>query len=217
MRLDGKNLLIGTVLFGSLWGVFECTVGDYLHFSGLPAGIIMSGFFAFTLLIISRLLYKQPGMQVGMGLVAGVMRYFNPFGGCILCSSIAIIAEGLIFEIIWYLGKLEAEDFSTLRMKVSSGVVIAYLCYIGGYMVTQVVTPLVSTGMFYLPSFLAFIPNILGKGIWAALIGGFILPMVTSIRLPNISKIKEKMYYRIAIPSILVCWFLLILDSLLFA
>jgi len=40
MRLDGKNLLIGTVLFGSLWGVFECTVGDYLHFSGLPAGII---------------------------------------------------------------------------------------------------------------------------------------------------------------------------------
>ena len=35
-------------------------------------------------------------------LLLELLRLFNPFVGCHLCSAIAIMAEGAIFEIIWY-------------------------------------------------------------------------------------------------------------------
>ena len=61
----------------------------------------MTGVFAIGLMTLSRTTFRQPGMQTGIGLVAGALRFFNPFGGCFICSAIAIMAEGLLFDLIW--------------------------------------------------------------------------------------------------------------------
>ena len=67
--MDKMKLFAGIIVFGSLWGFSECIIGSSLNEAGLPTGPIMSGFFAITFLVISRMTYKQPGMQLGMGLV----------------------------------------------------------------------------------------------------------------------------------------------------
>ena len=96
-----KRLIAGILVFGSLWGFSEVIIGTGLQNAGLPYGAIMTGGFALSFLVLSRMIFRQPGMQIGMGLVAGGLRVFNPFIGCHLCSAIAIMAEAAIFEVIW--------------------------------------------------------------------------------------------------------------------
>ena len=100
--MDKKKLLVGVMLFGSIWGFIEVILGSLIADAGYPSGGLMTGFFAIPLLVLSRMIFKQPGMQLGMGLVAGTLRIFNPFVGCQICSAIAIMAEGALFEIIFY-------------------------------------------------------------------------------------------------------------------
>ena len=95
------RILALIILFGSLWGFSEIFIGSFLADQNLPYGIIMTGFFAMIFLTMSRLIYNQKGIQLGIGLTAGALKYFNPFVGCNVCSAIAIMAEGLIFELIW--------------------------------------------------------------------------------------------------------------------
>ena len=105
---EKMKFFVAIMVFGSLWGFSECIIGPQLSDAGLSPGVIMTGFFAMILLTMSRLFYKKKGMQFGMGLVAGSLRYFNPFGGCQVCSSIAIVAEALIFELIFdYLSTID--------------------------------------------------------------------------------------------------------------
>jgi len=202
-------LLAGILLFGSLWGFSEVLIGSTLHDAGLPTGAIMTGIFAISFLVLSRLIYRQPGMQFGIGLVAGGLRLFNPFVGCHLCSAIAIMAEGAIFEIIWY--KL-SPDFSELKnviMQTSMGIISAYFLYIGGYIVTQILTPIASGANFYLENLIVFLPNIFSSGLIAAVIGGAILPVTFLAKKIDIS-VKDRLYYPTTLGISLLCWFIVI-------
>ena len=111
--MEKMKLLAGILVFGSLWGFSECIVGSVLRDANLPAGAIMTAVFAVGFMTMSRMLYRQRGMQLGMGLVAGTLRLFNPFGGCFICSAIAIMAEGMIFELVWCRLSLDLRDLKT--------------------------------------------------------------------------------------------------------
>jgi len=192
--MEKKKLVAGILVFGSLWGFSECIIGSLLRDAGLPAGAIMTGIFALLFLTMSRVLYKQRGMQLGMGLVAGTLRLVNPFGGCYLCSAIAIMAEGAIFELIWYSFSLELRELRTFSLQASLGIISAYCVYVGGYIVTQILTPVVSSAGFYLENLLVFIPQILASGLFAALLGGVTLVGVFSLQMLHLS-IKDRLYY----------------------
>jgi len=112
--------IIALIIFlGSLWGFSEIFIGSFLADQELPYGIIMTGFFAMIFLTMSRLIYNQRGIQLGIGLVAGSLKYFNPFVGCNVCSAIAIMAEGLIFELIWnYFINYDFSKFESLKLKI---------------------------------------------------------------------------------------------------
>ena len=132
----------GILLFGSMWGFAECLVAPVLKNAGLPDGAIMTGVFAMLFLTISRVLYPRRGMQIGMGLTAGALRLFNPLGGCHVCSAIALMGEGLLFEIIWtYLTSERLGKLNSLATKVSMGIFTSYCVFVLGYIITQVVTP----------------------------------------------------------------------------
>jgi len=207
--MEKMKLFAGIIVFGSLWGFSECIIGSSLRDANLPAGAIMSGVFVIVfmtmsrmlfrqrgmqlgmgLMTMSRMLFRQRGMQLGMGLVAGSLRLLNPFGGCFICSAIAIMAEGLIFEILcicsaiaimaeglifeilWYKISLDLNELRLPKLSVSMGITSAYLIYVGGYIVTQILTPVFSSAGFYLENLLVFIPQILASGLLAAIIGG---------------------------------------------
>ena len=212
--MEKMKLFAGILVFGSLWGFSECIIGSSLRDANLPAGAIMTGVFAMVFMVMSRMLFRQRGMQIGMGLVAGSLRMLNPFGGCFICSAIAIMAEGLIFEIIWYKMSLDLEELNLPKFSVSMGITSAYFVYVGGYIVTQILTPVFSSAGFYLENLLVFIPQILASGLLAAIIGGITVPIVLSLKKIDLS-IAEKMYYPTTIGISAVCWFIVIANTII--
>lgn len=208
------RLLAGILVFGSLWGFSECIVGSSLHDVGLPAGAVMTGVFAVGLMTLSRMIYRRRGMQLGMGVVAGMLRLFNPFGGCFICSAVAIIAEGFIFEILWYRMSLDLKEIYRVHIQSSMGIVSSYCLYVSGFIVTQIVTPLVSSAGFYLENLLVFIPQILANGLLAAVLGGITLPAVLATRKFNLS-VREPLYYPATLGISALCWFIVIANTLI--
>lgn len=206
-----KNLkiFVGILLFGSLWGFSEVIIGSAISDIGLPSGVIMTGVFAIIFLVLSRTIYRQPGMQFGMGLVAGSLRLFNPFMGCHLCSAIAIMAEGAIFELIWYKISFDFNELKSLIMKSSMGIISAYFIYIGGYIVTQILTPIAAGANFYIENLIVFMPRILSSGLFAAIIGGAVLPIVLMAKDLKIT-LKDRLYYPTTIGISILCWFIVI-------
>ena len=185
-------------------------IGSVLRNAGLPAGAIMTGVFAFGLLAVSRMFYKTRGMQLGMGLVAGALRFFNPFGGCHICSSIAIMAEGVMFEILW--NKL-SPDFSELDSpinKSSLGIITSYCIYVVGYVVTQILTPVFSSAGFYIKDLFIFLPQIFAGGLLAAVIGGITAPLVFLIKKFDTSLVRSRLYYPATIGGSAICWIFVI-------
>ena len=207
--MNNMKILVGVILFGSLWGFSEVIIGSAVHETGLPTGAIMTGIFALFFLVSSRMIYRQPGMQLGIGLVAGGLRIFNPFVGCHLCSAIAIMSEAALFEILWY--KI-SPDFSELKntiTKGSMGIITAYTIYIGGYIITQILTPIASGGAFYIENLIVFMPTILASGLIAALIGGVVLPATLLMKNVDLT-VKDKIYYPTALGISVICWFIVI-------
>jgi len=162
----------------------------------------------------SRVSFKQPGMQAGIGLVAGALRFFNPFGGCFICSAIAIMAEGLLFDLIWTGFSLDLKKPQTLTIQASLGICSAYLVYVGGYIVTQILTPVFSSAGFYLENLIVFIPQILASGLLAALIGVVTVPAVFTLKNLDIT-IKDAIYYPVTIGVSVICWIIVITNTIL--
>ncbi len=201
--MKNMKLLAGILVFGSLWGFSEVIIGSGLKDSGLPSGAIMTGIFAMMFLVASRLLYRQPGMQLAMGLVAGGLRWFNPFVGCHVCSAFAIVGEALIFELIWYKIK-DRELLKTTTLQSSMGIISSYGVYVGGYIITQILTPL-SVGQFSLNNLLVLIPQIVASGLLAALLGACIVPIAVATTSLNIS-LQDRLYYPTTIGISALCW-----------
>jgi hypothetical protein len=210
-----RKLFVGILVFGSLWGFSECIIGSMLRNAGLPAGAIMTGVFAFGLMVTSRMFYKMRGMQLGMGLVAGALRFINPFGSCHICSAIAIVAEGLMFEIIWYGMSQDLKELSTLTHKSSMGIVTSYCVYVMGYVVTQVLTPVFSSAGFHIENLIIFIPQILASGLLAAVIGGIMAPIIFLLNEFDITLVRNRLYYPATIGISAFCWLVVIANTIL--
>ncbi|RLI59000.1 MAG: hypothetical protein DRO67_10185 [Candidatus Asgardarchaeum californiense] len=209
-----KRLIAGILVFGSLWGFSEVIIGTGLQNAGLPYGAIMTGVFALSFLVLSRMIFRQPGMQMGMGLIAGGLRIFNPFIGCHLCSAIAIMAEAAIFEIIWYKMESDFSDLKTITMQSSIGITTAYLVYIGGYITTQILTPIVGGTGFYLENLIVFMPRILASGLLTALLGAVALPAILQLKKLDLT-IKYRLYYPATVGISILCWIAVIASSII--
>jgi hypothetical protein len=210
--MKNMKLVAAVLVFGSLWGLAECIIGSMLRDANLPAGALMTGIFALGLMTLSRLTFRQPGMQTGMGLIAGALRVFNPFGGCYLCSAIAIMAEGILFDLIWTGFSLDQKKTHTIIDQASIGITASYIVYIGGYFVTQILTPLFSSSGFYPENLLAFIPQILASGLLAALLGVITVPAVFMVKKLNVP-VKDRLYYPVTIGVSALCWIIVITNS----
>ncbi|RLF45536.1 MAG: hypothetical protein DRN29_06535 [Thermoplasmata archaeon] len=210
--MEKGKLFAGIILFGSVWGLLECSVGDYLHEINFLAGPIMTGLFGFGLMMVARMLYQQQGMQMGMALVAGVLRYFHPIGGCLICSAIAIVCEGVIFEIIWYHSSLWPDKMKSMRMKISMGIISGYLLYVLGYIGSQLITPLTVTMIPNAGDILGILPRVLSDATFSALLGGITLPAVLTIPASTtyIVKMRKEVYYPISSVITFLCIFFIL-------
>ena len=192
-----KKMLVGIFVFGSIWGLLECSLGDWLHSYDLTSLMVVVAIF---LMAFTRRIFMQPGMQAGMALIAATLRYFNPIGGaCLLCASIAILAQGLVFEALW---KIPWLKYQNITMKVSMGIITFFSIASISYLVTQTLTP-VLTATFYFTDLYGVMPKIFAHALIAGLAGSFMLPITyLDIRL----HIKEALYYPVSITIVTICW-----------
>ena len=194
-----RKEIVAMLLFGSIWGLMECSLGDYLHKIDFFAGIIMTSI-AFILMAYTRYIYNIRGMQVVMAGIAAIMRHFNPVGGCLLCASIAIFIEGIAFELIWL---LPWQNEKSKIIKFGIGAISGYSLYAIGFISTQIITPMI-TAKFYMSDLMANLPSILSKATYALIIGAIVLPIIMVI--PKEMKIKSKLYYTASVAITAICW-----------
>jgi len=95
------NIILGFLFFGSLWGLFEASFGDWLYSRGIPHASIYLTVLAIFILASSKVFlpYKWTGTLVG--LIAMLFKLINvPFFACHL---LAIFLLGSGFDIAWAL------------------------------------------------------------------------------------------------------------------
>jgi hypothetical protein len=153
-----------------------------------------------------------------MGLVAGFLRFWAPIGTCVVCSALAIVAESLVFELIFNMRVLSIRSFaadgasgawrSTLATLVPLGIIAGYLIYVTGYVFTQIFTPIVTGSGFVMADFASVLPLILGRGFFAALCGAVALPVAVLVRQLDldVAKVAVSKYYGGAAAVSAACW-----------
>lgn len=219
-KINKWQILAGIIVFGSIWGLLECVLGS-VKFTGamadFPMGALLGGFFGLGIMAFTRRIYGVFWMQLGIAIVAGLMRFWAPIGSCVICSGLAIMAEGFVFELIFNrpifnftTGGNRLNNFRTLALL---GVVSGFVIYVVGYMFTQIFTPIVAPPHIFTPAnFVAVLPLILGRGFFAAIFGGIALPLavLTPQLSIDVNKIRKKHYYAMATGVSAFCWILVI-------
>lgn len=212
--MRNSRTIAGVLALGSLWGFAECIIGAWLRDAGLPAGTLMTAIIAIGLLPLSKTIFPQRGTQLGMGLVAGTLRLISPFGGCYICSAVAIMAEGALFELLWTWVSTDHRQLQTLTMQACLGIITGYVVYVGGYTVTQILTPLLSTAGFDPANLLAFTPQILASGLLPAVIAAATVPTVLAARRLPIT-MKDSLYYPLTTATAAASWCLVAVNTLI--
>ncbi len=200
--MSKARIFAGTIAFGSIWGLLECLLGPHIP------GTVMTGLMALGLMAASRLIYHQKGMQLGMALIAAALRAVNPLGGCLVCAVVAIASEGAIFELVWFVFSLDTEKMGKLNTRISVGVITAYSCYALGYILTQIITPLISSVSLKLGDVALLIPVALSRGMLAASIGGVFFPVLLLVKQIRLSTAINKAYYPSVSLFTAACWFI---------
>ncbi|MCR4404438.1 MAG: hypothetical protein NUW06_04050 [Candidatus Acetothermia bacterium] len=149
------DILIGIVVFGSLWGTLEATVGGLLHLVHFPyAGAIMANI-GFTLMATAVAIYRRPSLPLGIGLVAASFKLLDilllslsPFAQAVVNPAVAIVLEALAFQVavtlLWkpYLkGSLARSGAGLLGMYLAYFAIALVFFYALGRGPREVLTP----------------------------------------------------------------------------
>jgi len=109
-RAERQNLariIIGILVFGSIWGLFEATLGGFLNLVLFPnKGAIMAGI-GMAIMGTALAIYRRPAMLAGIGIVAASFKLLNvwllfvPINGVqVINPAMAIIFESLAFGLV---------------------------------------------------------------------------------------------------------------------
>ena len=98
-KMKTLNVVLGLLFFGSLWGIFEASFGDWLYSNGITHPSIYLTTIALVILASSKVFlpYKWTGSLIG--LIATLFKLVNiPFFACHL---LAIFLFGVGFDIAY--------------------------------------------------------------------------------------------------------------------
>ena len=111
-RRDGEwqswtRVIIGILVFGSIWGLLEATLGGFLNMIIFPnKGAIMGGI-GMAIMGVALAIYRKPAMLPGIGIVAASFKWLNSWLLFVPVSAIhivnpamAIFLESLAFSLV---------------------------------------------------------------------------------------------------------------------
>jgi len=128
------RLITAVLVFGSIWGFLEATLGGYLHMIIFPnKGAIMAGI-GVAVMSSAFAIYRKPAMLPGIGVVAASFKLLSAWFFVIPVTSIhivnpamAIIFESLVFSavIALMLNKIPRSAVASVGAGVLAGIISA--------------------------------------------------------------------------------------------
>ncbi|MFO7996024.1 MAG: hypothetical protein R6U93_02585 [Dehalococcoidia bacterium] len=104
---SGIRVLIGILVFGSIWGLLEATLGGFFNLVIFPnKGAIMGGI-GMAIMGAALAIYRKPAMLPGIGIVAASFKWLNswllfvPVSAVhIINPAMAILLESVAFSLV---------------------------------------------------------------------------------------------------------------------
>lgn len=201
------------LVFGSIWGLLEVTLGGFLHAIHLPQkGAIMGGL-AISLMALFTIVTRKPSLVPLLGFVAASFKPLDafifgvpPWSPYITNPAVAIVLEALAFGAIVVVLKKVIDR--NLLAKAGAGIMAGYL----GYILYAVFASLLARGIWPTLTFsekLQFIwSNATPIAIAGAftLIAGYYLGRASMPRLFAFKQLHPQLFYSASFALVLVCW-----------
>jgi hypothetical protein len=126
------SAIVGIVLFGSIWGLVEATLGGFLHLIHFTyKGAIMGGI-GISIMAAFVVTYRRPKLVFWIGVIAALFKplsaviYGRPiFAPFVVNPASAIILEALAFSLVVSL--LFKGFESSIRARIAAGISAGYL------------------------------------------------------------------------------------------
>ena len=132
---DILGLIVGILVFGSIWGLVEAILGGALHLIHFPYQGAIPGAIGMSIMATFVVIYRRPRLVLWTGVIAALFKllsaaiYGQPvFAPFVINPASAIILEALAFTMVV---SLLFEGFeSSIRMRIGAGVAAGYLSII---------------------------------------------------------------------------------------
>ncbi len=201
------------IVIGSVWGVFEMTLGGFLHAIHFPQkGAIMGGL-AISFMTIFVTITRKPSLVPLLGIIAASFKPFDaiifgvPVGSpYVINPSIAIVMEALAFSAVTV--ALKAAIDKRLLARAGAGILAGSL----GYVFYAVLASIFGLGMWPTLALTEKLQLVLTNGTPIAITGAMMLVAryyVGSVSMPWLSSFKElrpRLYYSSSLALVLLCW-----------
>ena len=212
-RQGAVHILIGILVFGSIWGFFEATLGGFLHMIIFPnKGAIMGGI-GVALMASALAIYKKPGMLLGIGIVAAsfklldVLIFSLPITSIhIINPAMAIIFESLAFSLVaaFVMNRIAKNAFIGVGAGALVGLISATAwVYFAIYVMNA---PLFARVVFTAGGFIAN-QGVVQTAFFAILLPlGYLVGEKLEVKTFPLLTRRIPLYYATTVTTILICW-----------
>jgi len=207
------HVIIGILVFGSVWGLVEATLGGALHLIHFTYKGAITGGIGMSIMATFVVMYRRPKLAFWIAVIAAMFKplsaviYGQPiFAPFVVNPASAILLEGLAFSLVVSL--LFKGFESSIKTRIGAGVAAGYLSII----LFGVLASAVGMGNWASWGFAERVSSVFANGTGLAIVGTCLLLLGylvgTKLR-PNfwqLMTVKPKAFYASTIAITAFCW-----------
>ena len=207
------RVVIGILVFGSVWGLVEATLGGALHLIHFTYKGAITGGIGMAIMATFVVMYRQPKLAFCIAVIAALFKplsaviYGQPiFAPFVVNPASAILLEGLAFSLVVSL--LFKGFESSIKTRIGAGVAAGYLSII----LYGVIASAAGMGIWASWGLAERASSVLANGTGLAIVGTCLLLLghLVSMRLRpkfwQFSDLKPKVFYASTIAITAFCW-----------
>ena len=207
------HVVIGILVFGSVWGLVEATLGGALHLIHFTYKGAITGGIGMSIMATFVVMYRRPKLVFFIAAIAAMFKLlsaviygqpiFTPF---VVNPASAILLEGLAFSLV---ASLLFKGFeSSIKTRIGAGVAAGYLSII----LYGVIASAAGMGIWASWGLAERASSVLANGTGLAIVGTCLLLLghLVSMRLRpkfwQFSDLKPRAFYASTIAITAFCW-----------
>jgi hypothetical protein len=210
---DILRVVIGILVFGSIWGLVEATLGGALHLIHFAYKGAITGGIAMAIMAAFVVTYRQPKLVFWIGVIAALFKplsaviYGQPvFAPFVVNPASAILLEALAFTLVVSL--LFKGFESSIKTRIAAGISAGYLSAI----LYAILASALGMGKWASWGFTERVTAALTDGTALAIAGtallllGYLVGMQLRPKFWQLSSTKPSLFYGSTTATIVSCW-----------